>query len=63
MRNQLYIDFLVYYMSLINCNKKPFLLNKLLNPLLLYLTSGLIEFYKLPIYNLICYLRVIFFIF
>ena len=60
----MYVDFLVYYtLYLINCNRKPFLLNKLLNPLLLYLTGGSIELRKLPIYNLICHLRVIFLIF
>ena len=60
----MYVDFLVYYiLYLINCNRKPFLLNKLLNPLLLYLTGGLIKLYKPLIYNLIYYLRVIFLIF
>jgi len=52
-----------YLRRLINYNKKPFLLNKLLNPLLPYLTGGLIKLYKLPIHNLICHLRVIFLIF
>ena len=64
MRNQIYVDFLVYYiLYVINYNRKPFLLNKLLNPLLLYLTGGLIKLYKPPIYNLICYLRVIVLVF
>jgi len=52
-----------YLWRLINCNRKPFLLNKLLNPLLPYLTGGSIKLRELPIYNLICHLRVIFYIF
>ena len=60
----MYVDFLVYYTSyLINCNRKPFLLNKLLNPLLPYFTGGLIELREPLIHNLICHLRVIFLIF
>ena len=60
----MYIDFLVYYiLYVINYNRKPFLLNKLLNPLLLYLTGGSIELREPLIHNLICHLRVIVLIF
>ena len=45
--------------SLINFYRKAFLLNKLLNPLLLYLASNSIKLYKPPIYYLLYYFRIV----
>jgi len=68
---QMYEESIVYSFSgvlhvnyhlrrLINCNRKPFFLNKLLNPSLLpFFIGGSIEFREPPIYNLICHFRVI----